>query len=881
MDAQNDAQEQYDGADADSGEHRQSLSSECSSKNAGKTSSVHAAAENSHDKEEKVDDCHSLSRREHDLLAQGQISTRSSSSTTPGAHHHHHHSVAPTRTTMTAASGRLSQLEKDVTAKCKASNCSSSTTTGSSSITNGPVTTVVSGSQRISQFEQDILSKQQQQQQQQQGSTSNDSTCNKSSRSRPGAVAVSANGSISRLEQVILSKQQTASSNYSKSSKGGTSSSGPGAVAVSAKNNNSISQLEQDIIAKQNSPLETSTRGSILNQIMEQDIKTKQQKESTKLDVVSRQPGVTRVDGGSTSISQLERDLLSKQQQHQQVSDSNSNSQKSIAPSASSNSGTSQIMERDSVTIRQSCTPQPINNTALSQLEVDMLAKQSTQQQPRVNANQPGAVQVSASQDSNTRRIQHQLEAADIVLSKQNEASIRGSTSMNQLEQDLLVKEQTRIRRSTQQFRGSLTLTQLEQDLLEKGKGQNNNNAAMEQHATANNKLSQLEKNMIDKRAIRGQVAMVSIPGGAIGQLQDDIVAKQCTSSEIGGQHSQVGTTITSAFEAEVMAESSSGDDCRQEAIVPGGNFETANNPNQSGYLSPVIREDDDQPQQQHDNARQSCYQPSPDLNMEEPGRPYPESSIPPQPLSLPTDDEEEFAESGVSPMSEMQSVYDIEQTRSLEGAAIDDDGGIQAYVPPTVVEAAGVSVVMSWEEEERLESAKRSKYILGGAICVVLIAVAIIVPSVLSATAVEEPPEIVPSSAPTAMPSSVPSSAPTTSAFAAFARDVLEPLEINNASVFDNVNSPQYKAAEWLVLEDSISFWSQNGLIEEHPKILQRYALATLYYATDGDNWLYCGKESLSTCAGQKWLTPVDECTWWGVTCTDNGTVEMLNFSK
>lgn len=104
-------------------------------------------------------------------------------------------------------------------------------------------------------------------------------------------------------------------------------------------------------------------------------------------------------------------------------------------------------------------------------------------------------------------------------------------------------------------------------------------------------------------------------------------------------------------------------------------------------------------------------------------------------------------------------------------------------------------------------------------------------------------------------------------------------PLEVNNATVFYDPSSPQYEAAEWLWFEDRESYWQEEGLAQDRPKVIQRYAVATLYYATDGKNWQYCGKESVSNCFDQDWMVPVDECIWFGVTCNANGQVEMLNF--
>ncbi|CAB9505242.1 LRR receptor-like serine threonine-protein kinase [Seminavis robusta] len=101
-----------------------------------------------------------------------------------------------------------------------------------------------------------------------------------------------------------------------------------------------------------------------------------------------------------------------------------------------------------------------------------------------------------------------------------------------------------------------------------------------------------------------------------------------------------------------------------------------------------------------------------------------------------------------------------------------------------------------------------------------------------------------------------------------------LETLPVTAPGVFNDPNSPQSLAASWITDEDLYSA----GLPTTDPKLLQRYALATFYFATNGDNWEFCGRESLS-CTATTWLTDEDECTWFSLGCTNQGVVWEVRF--
>lgn len=53
--------------------------------------------------------------------------------------------------------------------------------------------------------------------------------------------------------------------------------------------------------------------------------------------------------------------------------------------------------------------------------------------------------------------------------------------------------------------------------------------------------------------------------------------------------------------------------------------------------------------------------------------------------------------------------------------------------------------------------------------------------------------------------------------------------------------------------------------------KLIQRFAMAVFYLSTNGDSW-----------AGRThWMSEIDECQWYGITCDDTGFITTINLSK
>ena len=109
------------------------------------------------------------------------------------------------------------------------------------------------------------------------------------------------------------------------------------------------------------------------------------------------------------------------------------------------------------------------------------------------------------------------------------------------------------------------------------------------------------------------------------------------------------------------------------------------------------------------------------------------------------------------------------------------------------------------------------------------------------------------------------------------YVRDLILSKEINDLDVWTDMSSPQYQALQWLVEEDGYfdRMYSANedGSIDTdknwfQTKVLQRYSLATLYYATNGmKSWFSIGN----------WLSDVDVCLWYGIICNDDALNEQF----
>jgi hypothetical protein len=193
-------------------------------------------------------------------------------------------------------------------------------------------------------------------------------------------------------------------------------------------------------------------------------------------------------------------------------------------------------------------------------------------------------------------------------------------------------------------------------------------------------------------------------------------------------------------------------------------------------------------------------------------------------------------------------------------------DGGIEAFVADQqVVDAMGVSLVMSDEDQERLEKQKFRRYLWIGICILILLTAAIVIPVVIVFGKGEDP-KI--TEAPSSAPSASPSAAPTSTRFAEFLKFA---NQFSSAESLTDPSSPQFLAADWVVNLDEF----QADL--EVDALTQRYLLAVFYFSTGGDEWEECSRSK--TCnVGFSWLDGTkSECLWHGVRCNTDKQVEKI----
>jgi hypothetical protein len=123
-----------------------------------------------------------------------------------------------------------------------------------------------------------------------------------------------------------------------------------------------------------------------------------------------------------------------------------------------------------------------------------------------------------------------------------------------------------------------------------------------------------------------------------------------------------------------------------------------------------------------------------------------------------------------------------------------------------------------------------------------------------------QAPTTLEPTQAPT---TSAPTQAPTISALAF--TELLSNASSDGGEALRNSSTQQAAAMEWLAGNENLSNYSAQQKI-------QRYALATLFYTTSGNNWSSSGL----------WLDDGEECgRWYGLECTSAGAVRRIALSS
>ena len=92
--------------------------------------------------------------------------------------------------------------------------------------------------------------------------------------------------------------------------------------------------------------------------------------------------------------------------------------------------------------------------------------------------------------------------------------------------------------------------------------------------------------------------------------------------------------------------------------------------------------------------------------------------------------------------------------------------------------------------------------------------------------------------------------------------------------SSVDSKSTTKNEAFRWLTEKD------EGCSIGDHGKILQRYILASFYFATSGDGWSRCNRND-EKCQNKSFLSSKSECEWFGVKCNQDGFVTNIYVGK
>lgn len=192
--------------------------------------------------------------------------------------------------------------------------------------------------------------------------------------------------------------------------------------------------------------------------------------------------------------------------------------------------------------------------------------------------------------------------------------------------------------------------------------------------------------------------------------------------------------------------------------------------------------------------------------------------------------------------------------------------------VDEEAIDALGVVTETQLEEEDKL---RKRRYLRRGIVIFLLLIVVAVVPAVVVQNNKNGGGTTVVVNV-TDSPTEAPSTSPTTSNFAELL-STIEGLYGDNNGLFEesfsDPESPQYQAAVWAANDAPV------GLTGADPRMVSRYALATLYFATNGDAWGRCGRDSTNCDVSQEWLTAEDECDWYAIECADpaNGNYSVV----
>ena len=85
--------------------------------------------------------------------------------------------------------------------------------------------------------------------------------------------------------------------------------------------------------------------------------------------------------------------------------------------------------------------------------------------------------------------------------------------------------------------------------------------------------------------------------------------------------------------------------------------------------------------------------------------------------------------------------------------------------------------------------------------------------------------------------------------------------VEVTDGPILTNPATPQGMAYRWILNDDPLQIDPCT-----YPTVLQRYALASLYFATNGEAWV----------DNTGWLGGAGECTWFGIMCAGDDVISI-----
>jgi hypothetical protein len=104
----------------------------------------------------------------------------------------------------------------------------------------------------------------------------------------------------------------------------------------------------------------------------------------------------------------------------------------------------------------------------------------------------------------------------------------------------------------------------------------------------------------------------------------------------------------------------------------------------------------------------------------------------------------------------------------------------------------------------------------------------------------------------------------------------------VADPTLIRNITTPQGMATDWLINQDV------RQLCPHNPKIVQRWAVAVIYFSTGGNEWLKCGALGIDPCGFEnpfvekrRFLSGFSECQWAGISCNSDSCVTEIEFGK